>query len=386
MSNLQINVAQTRLRKLTTTYLAFHIISSATAFSDLSRPVKGFNLVSRANTCAVSGQTACTGTGIPSNFCCGSNTKCQVFNNNKSVICCPLGHSCNTIAPLTCDLSAQNATLHPSNQLHSSDLSGTLQVCGDSCCPRGYSCQNNQCALVTTSATPKASVASTGASTTKSASSTSADSLAVTGSSHAPTSKPTTSTARQQAAATSTSCPSPTAHCNKFPYQAILAGFFPGMLLGAILTILAIICLGRRRSSDKSDLSSVTATVSDPIYQPQGSYRTDFLRRESKSKYLNRTSSKVRSLFSRTPTMVNRDNNPGATGKSVKEPVTPVRTPSMRKEPSSESIRIYSPPNGGLGVRNTTFTDMMADAGFKQGEPYLGSPGRVDPRSRGVGA
>ena len=43
-----------------------------------------------------------------------------------------------------------------------------------------------------------------------------------------------------------------------------------------------------------------------------------------------------------------------------------------------ESIKIYSPPNGGLGSPHdrparptTTFTDMMADAGFRPGEPYL---------------
>ena len=66
----------------------------------------------------------------------------------------------------------------------------------------------------------------------------------------------------------------------------------------------------------------------------------------------------------------------------------PPRTPdaqrspelSLKREPSMESIKIYSPPNGGLGRPNTTFTDMMADAGFKQGEPYLGSPGRGMPR------
>lgn len=76
------------------------------------------------------------------------------------------------------------------------------------------------------------------------------------------------------------------------------------------------------------------------------------------------------------------------TGRSGPAPKTPVnqRSPeTLRKEPSMESIKIYSPPNGGLDRPNTTFTGMMAEAGFKHGEPYLGSPGRVDPRSRGVG-
>lgn len=53
-----------------------------------------------------------------------------------------------------------------------------------------------------------------------------------------------------------------------------------------------------------------------------------------------------------------------------------------------ESIKIYSPPNiaGALHEeRMTTFRDMMAEAGLKDGAPYLGSPGRVDPRSRRIG-
>ena len=44
-----------------------------------------------------------------------------------------------------------------------------------------------------------------------------------------------------------------------------------------------------------------------------------------------------------------------------------------------ESIKIYSPPDGRLG-RQTTFTDMMLDAGLRKDGPYLGSPGRLDPR------
>ncbi|MCJ1276718.1 hypothetical protein MMC21_004525 [Puttea exsequens] len=73
-------------------------------------------------------------------------------------------------------------------------------------------------------------------------------------------------------------------------------------------------------------------------------------------------------------------------------PQTPVaqRSPesSLRKEPSMESIKIYSPPDHRLRP-DTTFTDMMDRAGFKQGEHfvpgYVGSPGRVDPRSRDIG-
>lgn len=46
---------------------------------------------------------------------------------------------------------------------------------------------------------------------------------------------------------------------------------------------------------------------------------------------------------------------------------------------------IYSPGKGEVARPGTTFTDMMTEVGFRPGEPYLGNPGRVDPRSRGIG-
>lgn len=84
--------------------------------------------------------------------------------------------------------------------------------------------------------------------------------------------------------------------------------------------------------------------------------------------------------------MRSRASRIGGGGNGRSQPKTPTQqvTPEMKREPSMESIKIYSPPDGGLHRPGTTFTDMMQDAGFRPGEPYLGSPGRVDPRSRGV--
>ncbi|KAL8730038.1 MAG: hypothetical protein Q9166_004362 [cf. Caloplaca sp. 2 TL-2023] len=202
------------------------------------------------------------------------------------------------------------------------------------------------------------------------------------------TSKPS-STSGIPAAASKTSVganATPETHQNNFPVAAILAGLFPGMLLGALLTVAVIICIGRRRAKREEkdgDFGSVAATVSDPIYQDSNGFRTDFLRRESKTKYSNR-SSRVRSLFSRSPTL--KSNGSDGYGRNIlpKTPPNKTRVPEIKKEPSMESIKIYSPPNGQLQRPNTTFTEMMADAGFKNGEPYLGSPGRVDPRARGA--
>ena len=111
--------------------------------------------------------------------------------------------------------------------------------------------------------------------------------------------------------------------------------------------------------------------------------RADFLRRDSKPRR------SLRSMFSRSSTLGARDAPVDGIGRSiVKAPQTPInqRSPSMRREPSMESIRIYSPPGGGLGRPGTQLGDMLNEVGWDPTKPYLGSPGRVDPRSRGLGS
>ncbi|KAL8909146.1 MAG: hypothetical protein Q9171_005151 [Xanthocarpia ochracea] len=363
--------------RLTAICLISTLVPQSTALSAAIDAAQAFGLVRRqASTCASSGYSPCNKAGIPSNFCCPSGTTCTVFNNNKSVICCPNGRDCKTISPLTCDLQAQNATTRPSNQLHSTDLTGTLQTCGtNTCCPKGFACSNGNCVMQAAASSSARPASSTTAAKSTSASASSTSKPASAGSRPAAASEPST-----EAEAT------PEKNQNNFPAVAVLAGFFPGMLLGALLTVAVIICIGRRRAKREEktgDFGSVAATVSDPIYQDSNGFRTDFLRRESRTKYSNR-SSRVRSLFSRSPTL--KSNNSDGYGRSIlpKTPPNKTRVPELKKEPSMESIKIYSPPNGQLQRPNTTFTEMMANAGFKNGEPYLGSPGRVDPRSRGA--
>ncbi|KAL8688404.1 MAG: hypothetical protein Q9224_004894 [Gallowayella concinna] len=364
---------RTMFLKVTAICIISTFVSQSNALLVAVDANQAFGLFSRqTSTCASSGYTACNKPGIPSNFCCPSGTTCTTFNNNKSVICCPSGRDCKTISPLTCDLNAQNATIHPSNQLHSTDLTGTLQTCGtNTCCPKGFSCSNGDCVMQAAPSSAKPSSSTAAGSTSK-----------PTAASTSTASKPASPASQTSAEAKADS----ETHQNNFPAVALLAGFFPGMLLGALLTVAVIICIGRRRAKREEkdgDFGSVAATVSDPIYQESNGFRTDFLRRDSKTKYSNR-SSRVRSLFSRSPTLKN--NSPDGYGRSVlpKTPPNKTRLPETKREPSMESIKIYSPPNGQLQRPTTTFTDMMADAGFKNGERYLGSPERIDPRARGA--
>ncbi|KAI4280460.1 MAG: hypothetical protein L6R38_004435 [Xanthoria sp. 2 TBL-2021] len=358
-------MGRTTFLRLTAICLISTLGAQSTALSAAIDAAQAFGLVSRqTSTCSVSGHSPCNKPGIPSNFCCPSGTTCTIFNDNKSAICCPSGRDCKTISPLTCDLNAQNATTHPSNQLHSTDLTGSLQTCGTgTCCPKGYDCSGGNCLMrsaASSSAKPASSTAAA-KSTSAAASSTSKPS---------PTSSNPAAASQSSAEAAAT----PEKRQNNFPVAAVLTGFFPGLLLGALFTVAVIICIGRRRAKREEkdgDFGSVAATVSDPIYQDTNGFRTDFLRRESKTRYSNR-SSRVRSLFSRSPTL--KSNNSDNYGRSIlpKTPPNKTRVPELKREPSMESIKIYSPPNGGLQRPNTTFTEMMADAGFKNGEPYLG--------------
>ena len=359
-------MGQPTLIKLMAICLISTTVPSTMALSSALDAAEAIGLLPRqSNSCSVSGYTPCN-QGLPSNFCCAPNTSCVAFNGGASAICCPAGHECTNIQPINnCDNTQLNATLFPLNPVHSTDLVNNLFSCGSkTCCPAGYSCQNNQCFMNN----------QTSASSTISASSL------------APTSTLTPNKASSTATPASTSPSSSTSHsattivpvaesrthCNSFPVEAVLVGFFPGFLVGALLATLIIICLGRQNQRKEhrrqsGDLGSVTAHVSDPIYQDAGATRTDFLRRASKSR--------ARSLFSRSPTLRQHNSSDGL----FKRPQTPESRTGSR-EPSME-IKVYSPPDGRLG-RQTTFTEMMEEAKLRADEPYLGNLGRVDPRSR----
>ncbi len=375
-------MGRTTLSKLAAICLISTTVPTATALTAALTAAHDLGLLTRdSSSCTDPTYTACSTSKLPSNFCCPASTECIPLNDATSVICCPSGQDCQFIQPITCDISQQNATTHPLNPIHNTDLSRPLAPCGGQCCPDGYSCQNDMCAMnkQASPSSSSAATASSSASTTLPTNPSQVPNIATT------IPSPTTSSSSSPAGAEALA----STHCDRFPAVAILAGFFPGLLAGALLAILAVIFLGRRRDKKRhnSDFGRISATVSDPIYDPAQNCRTDFLRRASTSK--NR-SSRVRSLFARpspqTPRM-NQQEYPAfapqpqdGIGRSM-----PPRTPEMKRSPSTESIRVFTPAGGAAVLRpQTTFTDMMASAGFRQHEPYLASPARVDPRSRKI--
>ncbi|CAK7215851.1 hypothetical protein SCUCBS95973_002622 [Sporothrix curviconia] len=97
-----------------------------------------------ASSSCFSGFNVCTGfVGLPGDFCCPTGSVCNVLAGNTTLLCCPDGESCSTINPITCDLSQQDASIHPQAPIKTTALNGVLTKCGSLCCPFGYNCNGN---------------------------------------------------------------------------------------------------------------------------------------------------------------------------------------------------------------------------------------------------
>ncbi|CAO2649017.1 Nn.00g099660.m01.CDS01 [Neocucurbitaria sp. VM-36] len=182
----------------------------------------------------------------------------------QSVICCPSGSDCAFIQTITCDVNQLNATLHPDNQMHLSETDGVdLPKCGDKCCPLGYTCKSGMC---------------------------SKDSSTSPSSSPTSTTGPTSSATNPASASQTSNCPvaASVQASQGFDGRSFAAGFFPGIVLGALSTIGLIWVIKKRRESQSKerysgDFGHVARQISDPIYDPVHAARTDFIRRGSQS-------------------------------------------------------------------------------------------------------
>jgi hypothetical protein len=216
----------------------------------------------QASTCGGKPDLQQCGAGYPSDFCCPASTRCMNLDSTdvQSVICCPTGSDCGIIQTITCDVTQLNATLHPDNQMHLSDTTGVkLHTCGSNCCPLGYKCQSNMC-------------------------------FKDTSPSSSPTSaSPTPSATKPASASQTSSCPvAPVQTSSGFNGSSFAAGFFPGIIIGAVGTIGLIWVIKKRRESQSKerfsgDFGHVARQISDPIYDPRHAARTDFMRRGSRS-------------------------------------------------------------------------------------------------------
>ncbi|KAE8379409.1 hypothetical protein BDV26DRAFT_166663 [Aspergillus bertholletiae] len=359
-------------------------------------PNHAFHLAPRDSDSCPSSYQKCGAAALPGSFCCPSSSTCISLDNASSAICCPKGQACTYIEPINCNVQLQNATLHPTNPVKTTRLEDQLPKCGNSCCPFGYKCKGNQlCAIdndtsSTTALSGSPISTATGVSSTISVTSTTSDGLPTTDLLEPTTLSP--SDANPSASnspmtdANSASAPIAAA-CPSFPTQAIVAGFFPGAVFGAVLASAAMFCWRRRRNGHEnrhgklprhtSIYHSTPYSISHPIPSEESSYRTDFLlgrsHRGSSRSVLHRTGTRVKSLFGSTPKVVTHD---------------------MDNIP--KSIRVYTPPGGlpGTGTQkrghyisiepDKGFVEMFDRVGFmnKKGDPCFKvaeSPGASRP-------
>ncbi|KAJ5467463.1 hypothetical protein N7475_005215 [Penicillium sp. IBT 31633x] len=349
-----------------------------------------FGILPRSSDVCPSSYTRCSSTELPNEFCCPSDSTCISLDKASSAICCPAGQDCDYISPIVCDIQQQNATLFPESVIKTTRLGDSLPKCGEACCPFGYTCQgNNTCSLEKKSSTIAVSKIS-GSSTPTVSSSTAATSTTASQATITPVPSPSS-----EKSSNSTTSAGLTASCPSFPAEAIAVGFFPGAVFGAVAALLISLCIRRRARKDETEIqegksgphwsqrssSGALLGISNPIPQDDTSYRTDFLRSPPRARcssiggrstrtMLHRTGSRVRSLFSGYPRQdprLDKDIPP------VPMPPAPF-TPPRQRQPSMESIKIYSPPGalphsrGFLGPGpypgttarpGTSFTDLM---------------------------
>ncbi|CZS94676.1 uncharacterized protein RAG0_04594 [Rhynchosporium agropyri] len=379
-------------------------------------------LFERQASCPAAEHTRCAQAGLPDNFCCPSGSTCIPLAGNTTVLCCPDGSNCSIIKPITCDISAQNVTRNANNTLKTTALTIPLLTCGGLCCPFGFSCNvAGNCVMNTDQkAVPSAPTSSPSSISTSPSSSSSATK----------SSNPTP---------TSSSAPSSNTPvvfapaCNKFPTTAVLAGFFPGLALGILLSVAGVCILGsRRRKTARRRSGSSFGNISDP--QPTNDMRTDFLRRPPQTPSTlvastperRHTVQRMKSIFRKAPSPMSSPQLGPPRPLKVQRPMAqnhrPV-TPPLQREPSYENISIFADGNTasslrerergkGLGIgrgengsangnraglapprvpgirdsHQTTFSDMMERsglAGLQKGQPYVykrESPGYTPPR------
>lgn len=333
-----------------------------------------------AGTCGNPTFTRCNKTNFPSNFCCPRGSTCIGLESSGTLLCCPEGKDCSTILPISCDTKRQDPNLEPDSLIKTTRLNEDLPKCGKLCCPHGYRCEGDgKCVRddesnETTTSPPVAS--------------------STTPSTAPPSSSATLLPNHNQTAA------APIPSCPKFPVVAVAAGFFPGILMGSILALAALMCYKRRKDTQprpaseqskfthfrKRSIDGVEVAISDPIpSDAQDPARTDFLLHNNSLRPENdhdsgsrfyRTSARIRSFFGGKPEPASRA--------PPKLSITPPDQ-SCSRPMSSESVKRFTPAhlaNGRTGLtpnfsvrssrRQTTFTEMMERVGFEnsRGNPH----------------
>ncbi|PGH17859.1 hypothetical protein AJ80_04682 [Polytolypa hystricis UAMH7299] len=372
----------------------FLLISSALALATphISNAQSLEVLQRDTGSCADPSLQRCSDPNLPSDFCCPKSHTCISLDDSQTALCCPDGQNCTNILPITCNVQRQNATSDPGSLIKTTRLDDDLPKCGDSCCPHGYSCESGggRCRQDSPSKTASAISSTSSAfssSTTVSISTSTSTAL---------------SNVNQTDSALETTCPS-------FPPSALAVGFFSGLVTGALIILVVLFFRNRRRElrssppasrhSRQRSIDGKMVSISDPIpiITQDSSFRTDFLAHHnslrrvhgnpnSRSR-ISLASARVKSFFGGGG---GGDHHArGAADDAPPMPSMPITPPNQiypRRQPSMESIKVYSPVHARHGQSGlappddrikperpgTTFTEMMERVGFhnETGSPY----------------
>jgi len=193
-----------------------------------------------------------------------------------------------------------------------------------------------------------------------------------------------------------------TQSCDDFPVAAVLAGFFPGLLAGVLITVASVCLLGarRRNKAARRNSGSSFGNISDP--QPltnNNDMRTDFLRKQPLTPSTTAASSmspksnitRVRSLFQKSASATGSPKPKGTPpmGQNYTGAGRLPRTPPLQRQPSYENINIFADGDTASALRarekqqmgspayelpaalragrtsnQTTFSDMMERSGL----------------------
>jgi len=230
------------------------------------------SVFTRDNTCSAAGLKSCA--NFPDNFCCKSTEDCLSLAGGTTALCCPQGHDCSKIEPIVCDLSNQDPKEGLTAPVKTTVLDVKLPACGDSCCPFGYTCNDQKKCEIDADqsiapATPKDDNPSGSATTT-----------AGKGLSSATSSAEATTTAGADPSKKATDEQKPP---KPFPTAQVVAGVISGVI-ALILLVGTIMCYKARKNKSNASNASTESwgnkiVVSQPMVDERtGSMgRTDFL-------------------------------------------------------------------------------------------------------------
>lgn len=270
-------------------------------------------LFGRDSSCGDSSYVQCASSSLPSDFCCPSGSTCMPLAGNTTAICCPSGGDCAEIESIPCQLSLEDKSQHPAAVVMTTALTGTLETCGQQCCPFGYSCNSaGNCDMDSDQSTKPitSSVASSTTATATSGSSTAtAEVNPTSGSDSSPTAtntastsssssssgsgsgsggSPTASTAADSTSASGSGDSSPESSSGSSDSSSkagVVAGGVIGGIAGAIfLGLLILFCVKREMKRKKaqeanddpsrSRSSSFGNILANPVTKGSGSTRT----------------------------------------------------------------------------------------------------------------